>query len=69
MSAADTSNYRSTYVLTSGRYVGAEEVEDDEEPFEEKMVRLVAMLEEEFQLSTSLEKVIQKNLRGLGYGK
>jgi len=49
--------------------VGAEEVEDDEEPFEEKMVRLVAMLEEEFQLSTSLEKVIQKNLRGLGYGK
>ena len=28
------------YVLTPGRYVGAAEVEDDGEPFEEKMERL-----------------------------
>ena len=28
------------YVLTPGRYVGAEEVEDEGEPFEEKMERL-----------------------------
>ena len=32
------------HVLTPGRYVGAEEVEDDGEPFEEKMPRLVAEL-------------------------
>ena len=30
------------YVLTPGRYVGAEEVEEDDEPFGEKMQRLVA---------------------------
>ena len=30
------------YVLTPGRYVGAEEVEDDGEPFNEKMPRLIA---------------------------
>ena len=29
------------YVLTPGRYVGAEDVEDDGEPFEEKMERLL----------------------------
>ncbi|MFM7037056.1 MAG: hypothetical protein ACKO2L_04970 [Planctomycetaceae bacterium] len=29
------------HVLTPGRYVGAEEVETDGEPFEEKMSRLV----------------------------
>ncbi|MBA2662664.1 MAG: type I restriction-modification system subunit M [Bradymonadaceae bacterium] len=35
------------FVLTPGRYVGAEEVEDDGEPFEEKMVRLVEALREQ----------------------
>lgn len=34
------------YVLTPGRYVGAEEVEDDGEPFAEKYPRLVAEVEE-----------------------
>jgi hypothetical protein len=32
------------HVLTPGRYVGAEEVEDDGEPFEQKMKRLVVEL-------------------------
>ena len=32
------------YVLTPGRYVGAADVEDDDEPFEEKMERLTATL-------------------------
>jgi type I restriction enzyme M protein len=36
------------HVLTPGRYVGAEDVEDDGEAFEEKMARLVAKLEEQF---------------------
>jgi type I restriction-modification system DNA methylase subunit len=33
------------HVLTPGRYVGAEEAEDDGEPFEQKMKRLTAKLE------------------------
>ncbi|MBK9262335.1 MAG: SAM-dependent DNA methyltransferase [Polyangiaceae bacterium] len=56
------------YVLTPGRYVGAEEVEEDGEPFDEKMARLVGKLEAQFAEGAKLEKVIRKNLRGLGYG-
>ena len=55
------------HVLTPGRYVGAEEVEDDGEPFEEKMPRLVAELEAQFAESAKLEQAIRANLRGLGY--
>jgi type I restriction enzyme M protein len=57
------------YVLTPGRYVGAEEIEDEGEPFEEKMPRLVAELDAQFAESAKLEKTIKANLRGLGYGK
>ncbi len=56
------------HVLTPGRYVGAEELEDDGEPFEEKMPRLVAELEAQFAESAKLEKAIKANLRSLGYG-
>jgi len=56
------------YVLTPGRYVGAEEVEEDGEPFEEKMARLVAELDAQFRESARLETEIRKNLGGLGYG-
>jgi len=56
------------HVLTPGRYVGAEELEDDGEPFEEKMPRLVAELEAQFAESAKLEQAIRANLRGLGYG-
>ncbi len=56
------------HVLTPGRYVGAEAVEDDDEPFPVKMARLSANLEEQFAESDRLEKVIRKNLKGLGYG-
>jgi type I restriction enzyme M protein len=56
------------YVLTPGRYVGAEEVEDDGEPFEEKMPRLVAELHAQFAESGKLELSIKANLKGLGYG-
>jgi type I restriction enzyme M protein len=55
------------YVLTPGRYVGAEEVEDDDEPFEEKMQRLTAKLEEQFKESARLEKAIRESLGGLSY--
>jgi type I restriction enzyme M protein len=57
------------HVLTPGRYVGAEEVEDDGEPFEEKMPRLVAELHTQFAESAKLEQAINANLRGLGYGE
>ena len=33
------------HILTPGRYVGMAEVEEDDEPFEEKMERLMAQLE------------------------
>ena len=55
------------YVLTPGRYVGAEEVEDDGEPFPEKMARLVKELEGQFAESAKLETAIRTNLKGLGY--
>ena len=54
------------YVLTQGRYVGVEEVEDDDEPFEEKMQRLTAKLEEQFAESARLEAMVRENLRRLG---
>jgi len=56
------------FVLTPGRYVGAEEAEDDGEPFAQKMKRLIATLEEQFAESAKLEKAIRGNLKGLGHG-
>jgi len=55
------------HVLTPGRYVGAEEVEDDGEPFEEKMPRLVAELESQFAESAKLEAAIRANLKNMGF--
>ena len=55
------------YVVTPGRYVGAEEIEDDGEPFEEKMQRLVAQLDAQFTESAKLEKQIKHNLASLGH--
>jgi type I restriction enzyme M protein len=53
------------HVLTPGRYVGAEEVADDGEPFEEKMPRLVAELQAQFAESAKLEATIMANLKRL----
>jgi type I restriction enzyme M protein len=53
------------YILTPGRYVGAAEVEDDGEPFEEKMERLMAQLDEQFAASARLEAAIRQNLEML----
>jgi type I restriction enzyme M protein len=55
------------FVLTPGRYVGAEDVVDDGEPFEEKMERLTRKLGEQFAESERLQKEIEKNLSGLKY--
>ncbi|MCL4478386.1 MAG: type I restriction-modification system subunit M [Deltaproteobacteria bacterium] len=56
------------HILTPGRYVGAEEIEDDGEPFDEKMTRLTKQLEQQLSESAKLEEQIRKNLKGLGYG-
>ena len=55
------------FILTPGRYVGIEEVEDDGEPFEEKMTRLTSELSEMFDKSHGLEKEIRKKLGAIGY--
>ena len=56
------------HVLTPGRYVGAEAEEDDGEPFEEKMKRLVAQLREQQAEAAELDDAIADNLKELGYG-
>lgn len=55
------------YILTPGRYVGFEEVEEDMEVFEEKMTKLTKELSELFKQSEELEEKIKKNLKGLGF--
>lgn len=55
------------YILTPGRYVGIEEVEDDGEPFEEKMDRLTTTLAKQFKKSRELDEEIRKQLGGIGY--
>ena len=54
-------------ILTPGRYVGIEEVEDDGEPFEEKMARLTKELGELFERSHELEGEIRRKLGAIGY--
>jgi type I restriction enzyme M protein len=58
---------RNGLVLTPGRYVGAEGVVDDGEPFEEKMGRLTRKLGEQFAESENLQKEIEKNLSATGW--
>ena len=58
---------KNDFVLTPGRYVGAEDQEDDGEPFAEKMARLTAQLRDQFAESERLEAEIKRNLGGLGY--
>lgn len=55
------------FILTPGRYVGIEEVEDDGEPFEEKMTRLTSELSDMFAKSHELEDEIRKKLGAIGY--
>jgi type I restriction enzyme M protein len=55
------------YVLTPGRYVGAEAAGDDDETFNEKMERLTAQLAEQIATGVELDAVIREKLGGLGY--
>jgi type I restriction enzyme M protein len=55
------------HVLTPGRYVGAEAAEEDDEPFEVKMQRLVVTLKSQWSEAHDLEMTISRNLKGLGF--
>ncbi|MDD2466935.1 MAG: class I SAM-dependent DNA methyltransferase [Desulfobulbus sp.] len=55
------------HVLTPGRYVGAEAVEDDDEIFVEKMQKLTETLGEQTAKGTKLDQLIRQKLGGLGY--
>ena len=56
-------------VLTPGRYVGVEPQEDDGEPFDDKMKRMVAELREQQAECARLDAAIAENLEALGFGR
>lgn len=58
---------QNNFVLTPGRYVGLEEVEDNGLPFEEKMEGLTAELGDLLNKSHKLEEVIREQLGGIGF--
>lgn len=55
------------HVLTPGRYVGAEAVEEDDEAFAEKMQNLTALLGEQLAKGAELDQLIRQKLGRLGY--
>ena len=58
---------RQDYILTPGRYVGIEEKQEDDEPFDDKMQHLTSELAGMFEKSHELEDKIRKNLKSIGY--
>lgn len=56
------------FVLTPGRFVGAEEKEDDGEPFEERYPRLLAELEECLVNGEQLAATVRERLARVTYG-
>ena len=50
------------YVLTPGRYVGAEDVEDDDLPFAERFLQLRTKLEEQFAEAERLTTTIRRHI-------
>ncbi len=56
------------FILTPGRYVGIADIEDDGEPFEQKMERLTSDIAKCFEESNRLQEQIKKNLEAIGYG-
>jgi type I restriction enzyme M protein len=55
------------YILTPGRYVGAEIAEDNDEVFTEKMGRLTKELAAQFEESAKLEREIKEKLASIGF--
>ena len=57
------------HILTPGRYVGTQQIEEDDEVFEEKMKKLTMELNNQFKQSDNLEKAIKEHLKKLDFGK
>jgi type I restriction enzyme M protein len=57
------------FVLTPGRYVGAEEAKEENEPFEARMKRLTSALRQQQEEAAKLNVAIATSLETLGYGK
>lgn len=55
------------YIITPGRYVGIEEDDGDDVPFEVKMEELSAELREEFRRSDELQQDIEESLGEVGF--
>ena len=55
------------HVLTPGRHVGAEDIEDGGEAFEVKVARLVAEWNGQFVEFAKLETAIRANLKSLNF--
>lgn len=56
------------HILIAGRYVGAAEVEDDGEPFEDTIARFTAVLRDQTEQFARLDETIWRNLKEIGYG-
>ena len=59
---------RHGFVLTPGRYVGTERLENDSEPFTQKFPRLLTELEESFAESERLAALVRTSLAGINDG-
>ncbi len=64
---SDWGGDRLNFVLTPGRYVGSMAKEEDNEPFAEKMTRLVATLKDQTNEANRLNSAIVANLKELGF--
>ena len=58
-----------SFILTPGRYVGAKEVEENLEIFEERIADLIDRLEIQFKESAELQQQIENDLKRWVYGK
>ena len=57
------------YILAPGRYVGIEDMQEDDIPFEEKMAELTEKLYQQMKEARRLDEIIKANLEELGYGE
>jgi type I restriction enzyme M protein len=55
------------YVLTPGRYVGTEDIKDDNDLSDQEIKLLIKELGTQFSESACLEQIIRQNMSGLGY--
>ena len=58
---------KNNFVLTSGRYVGIKDQENDGIPFEEKIAELTKKLSEQMKEEKKLDEEIKKQLKNVGF--